>query len=100
MAAYIATDAGYAGARDLVAAAGLITVGADGTISVSSFSGFFCCQIVLFPKKRKRGWKARPEDGYLSSSFSLMLSSASTKYGSKRRRAILAQFKQKIPSTR
>eukprot|EP00729_Bicosta_minor_P007839 gene7839-168_t len=35
MAAYIATDAGYAGARDLVAAAGLITVGADGTISAA-----------------------------------------------------------------
>lgn len=57
MAAYIATDAGYAGARDLVAAAGLITVGADGTISVSSFSGFFCCQIVLFPKKRNEAGK-------------------------------------------
>ena len=52
MAAYIATDAGYAGARDLVAAAGLITVGADGTISVSFFRVFLLPDCT-FPKKEK-----------------------------------------------
>lgn len=34
LTAYIATDAGFAGARDLVAAVGLISVGADGAITV------------------------------------------------------------------
>ena len=52
MAAYIATDAGYAGARDLVAAVGLITVDADGTIKVSKFCEmpdctFFPCPFLL-----------------------------------------------------
>ena len=85
MAAYIATDAGYAGARDLVAAVGLITVDADGTIKVSKFCEmpdctFFPCPFLLLSSgKQNQSQCSPPFYGRTSSTLVVKISSLRTR---------------------